>query len=57
MWTDSDDNALSLIFDFIWNVWTSEFEVLGFTTSWWQILVTAFGIYILFKIARGIFEI
>lgn len=57
MWTDSDDNALLMIFDFVWDIWNMKFEVLGYTTSWWQLLVTVFGIFLVFKIARGIFEI
>lgn len=57
MWTDADDSALLRVFDLVWDFWTTEFEVLGYTTSWWQILVTVFGIFLVFKIARGIFEI
>lgn len=57
MWTQDDSTALQLVFNYAWQCFNTEFQVLGFTTTWWQIMLSCFGIFLVFKLARGIFEI
>lgn len=57
MWTTSDSSALHRVFNFCWECFNTEFQVLGYTTSWWKLMVSCFAVYLIFKIARGIFEI
>lgn len=57
MWTDSDSNALQSVFDFCWFIWNTEFSVLGFEVSFWQLLVTCFAIILVFKTVRGLIEL
>lgn len=57
MWTAEDSSALKMIFDFCWSIFNSKFQVLGYTTSWWQIMLSIFGIYLIFRIVRGLVEL
>lgn len=56
-WTLQDDAALQSIFDLCWDFFNTEFEVLGYTTSWWKLAVTVFSVWLIFRIARGLLEL
>lgn len=57
MWTDNDAIALKQFFETAWDMWCTKFQVFGFTVSWWSLFVSVFAIWLIFKLARGIFEI
>lgn len=57
MWTASDSSALRRIFDTVWEFWNTEFTVLNFTVSWWQILISCFAILLVFRIVKGLIDL
>ena len=57
MWTSQDTTALKSIFELVWDWWNTPFQALGYSISWWQLLMSVFAIWIVFKLARGIFEL
>lgn len=57
MWTASDSSALRSVFDTVWEFFNTEFQVLNFTTSWWQIALSCFAILLVFRIVKGLIDL
>lgn len=57
MWTSSDSTALRTVFDTVWEWFNTEFQVLNFTTSWWQIGLSCFAVLLIFRFVKGMIDL
>lgn len=53
-WTTEDSRALADVFDLAGKLFTMDFQVLGFTTNLFSLIVTGFVLVFIFKLVRSL---